>query len=72
MSLVYFDARLERRTQSLGSAAKEPESYTEADRDPRWIEATDEELQAIGPHPFNTTSLRHKLEGEELKLSRKG
>ena len=42
---------------------QEPKTFIEAARDPRWMEAMDEELRALILQPFNTTSLRHKLEG---------
>ena len=44
---------------------QEPKSSIEATHDLRWMEA-------LGLRPFNTTSLRYKLEGEEPKLPRKG
>ena len=53
-------------------AEQKPESCIEATRDPRCMTTMDEEMQAVGLRPFNTTSLRHSLEGEEPKLSRKG
>ena len=54
------------------AAEEEPEIFTKVARDPLRMEAMDEELQALNLRSFHTTSLCQRLEGEELKLSKKG